>query len=598
LPLVADRLRGPRRYTAEEVALALARRGVILVIVLILLAVFASAAGMLMLALLSRPVPTVPASAALTFDIDAPFSEIEPSDVLSQFIRRPPTLRAIVDTLRRAKDDDRVKALVIRPKSAGPLWAQAQEVRAALEDFKSSGKPIVAYLESGGLGEYYLASAGTRIVLMPAGQLDLVGLAFYELFFRGALDKLGVVPNLLHIGEYKTAANTFTERGFTGAHREMTASLNKDWFDEVVRTVARARKMDEGAARQALSGGPYLAEQALKAGLVDELAYDDQVDDRDPVRGTQPLSTDQYRHAPARSAARPSGRIALLYAAGTIASGESEFDSPVGLVVGSETFIEWVRKVRIDPDIDAVVVRIDSPGGSAIASEVIWRELKLTREVKPLIVSMGDVAASGGYYIAAPAHAIVAQPGTLTGSIGVVAGKFVLQGAMEKLGIGTGSVTDGAAAEIYSPFKPFSADERARVEEQMQATYQLFLERVAEGRQQSSDKIDAVAQGRVWTGHQARQLGLVDELGGLETAIRLAKQRARLDASRPVDLTVYPPHRSFYEILSSQLGGGSTGAGAALLRRPDTRAVQAALSALELFRRGEPLAILPNVFVR
>ncbi|MEO7193034.1 MAG: signal peptide peptidase SppA [Vicinamibacterales bacterium] len=575
-----------------------ARRGVALVIFLILLAVMVSAAAMLVVALVATPSPTVPANASLTLKIEAPFSEIEPSDVLRQFLQRAPTLRSTIETIHRAKSDSRVKVLIIKTAVSGAMWAQLQEVHAALEDFKTSGKPLIAFLESGSSGEYYVASAATHVVMMPAGQLDVAGLASYELFFRGALDKIGVYPDLLHIGEYKTAANTFTEKGFTAAHREMTRALNRDWYDELVRSVARDRKITEDQARAALGGGPYLGDAAVKTGLVDELAYEDQLDDKAPIQGTQAIENEQYaRTAPPARLPQPGGRIALLYAVGTIASGKSSLDSPTGLVLGSQTFVEWVRKVRIDPSIRAVVVRVDSPGGSAIASEVIWRELMLTREVKPLVISMGDVAASGGYYIAAPADVIVAQPGTLTGSIGVVTGKFVVRGALDKLGVGTGSVGDGESAEIYSPFRPFTPAERSRVEEQMQATYELFLRRVAEGRHQTPEKIDAVGQGRVWTGHQARELGLVDELGGLEDALRIAQVRAKLDPAGAVDLVVYPAKRSFYDILSSQFGSQSSTGLTMLGRRSDMRAVQSALSLFQLFRRGEPLAILPNVFM-
>jgi protease-4 len=574
------------------------RRGVLLVLSLILLAVFVSIVGLLIVASLARPAVVVPASATLVLPVEAPWSEVEPSEVLQQFFDAPPSLRSTIDLIRRAKTDTRVKALVIKPAATAALWAQLQEVHAALVDFKSSGKPVIAFLEAGGTGDYYIATAASRIVLMPAGQLDLTGLASYELFFRGALDKIGVFPDLLHIGDYKSASNTFTERDFTPAHREMTESLNRDWYDELVRAVAAGRNVSEEAARGLIDGGPYLAEGALAAGLVDALAYDDQLDDNEPIQGTETITHDHYARA-AGPAPAGRGRIALLYAVGTIASGESSLDSPTGLVLGSQTFVEWVRKVRVDPSISAVVVRVDSPGGSAIASEVIWRELMLTRDVKPLIVSMGDVAASGGYYIAAPAHTIVAQPGTLTGSIGVVTGKFVMQGALDKLGVGTGTVSTGRLSEIYSPFRPFSTEEREKLSDHMRATYDLFVQRVADGREQPASRIDAVAQGRVWTGRQARELGLVDELGGLDDALRIAGQRARLDPQAGVQLVVYPPKRSLYEILSRQLGSSaSAGVLETVLGRPDMRAVQAAASVLPLFRRGEPLAILPNVFVR
>ncbi len=575
-----------------------ARRGVLLVLTLILLAVVVSAAAVLVLASLGGAPAPIPADATLYLKIEAPLGEVEPSDVLSQFLRRGPTLRETVDLIRKAKTDSRIKTLVVRPVSTSGLWAQVQEIRRAIEDFKTSKKPVTAYLESGGAGEYYLASAADRIVLMPAGQLDLVGLASYEIFFRGALDKMGIFPDLVHVGDYKTASNTFTEKGFTPAHKEMTQSLNRDWFDELVRTIASARKMTEPAVRAAIDQGPFLAEGAVRAGLVDALAYEDQLDDSPPIQGTRELDAERYRDAAAQgTSAGRRGRIALLYAVGVIASGESNFDSPASLVVGSETFNRWLRRVRIDPAIDAVVVRVDSPGGSAVASEVIWRELMLTRDVKPLVVSMGDVAASGGYYIAAPAHAIVAQPGTVTGSIGVVTGKFVVDGTLGKLGIGSAAVSDGRQAEIYSPFRPFSRDERAKVEEQLQSTYELFLDRVAKGRSQETRKVDGVAQGRVWTGRQARELGLVDELGGLTDAIRIAKERAKLDPQRDVDLVVYPPKRTILDILSNPLGSSAAQGVGVLFGRPEARLIDSAVSTLRRFRRGEPLAIMPNLLL-
>jgi protease IV len=349
----------------------------------------------------------------------------------------------------------------------------------------------------------------------------------------------------------------------------------------------------------AIDGGPYTAEGAKIAGLVDDLNYEDQVDDRAPIKGTRRVEGDAYTKVPLSSVGLAPGqqRIAVLYATGTIASGTSSFDSPTGSVLGSETFIQWIRKVRVDPQIRAIVVRIDSPGGSAIASEVIWRELMLTRGVKPVIVSMGNVAASGGYYIAVPGDVIVAEPGTITGSIGVVTGKFVIKGTLEKLGITEDAVSEGRFAQIESPFTPFSTGERLRIEEQLHATYELFLSRVAEGRKTTPEKIDAVGQGRVWTGRQALQLKLVDELGGLDAAIQIAKQRAKLDPSKEVQLVVYPPKRSVYEILSNPFGATTeTALGLSLFGRPEARIVGAITTTLRLFRRGEPLMILPNVF--
>jgi protease-4 len=284
---------------------------------------------------------------------------------------------------------------------------------------------------------------------------------------------------------------------------------------------------------------------------------------------------------------------------GIISSGESSYDSPQGEVVGSDTIVRYLRKARADDSIKAIVLRIDSPGGSALASDVIWREVQLTRGAKPVIASMSDVAASGGYYIAMPAHRIVAEPATLTGSIGVVMVKFVIDGTLKKLGMNMEGVSQGRYANLYSPIRPFSAEERGRVLEHMQATYDTFVEKAAAGRNTTPEKIDAVAQGRVWTGQQAKGLGLVDELGGLAHAITVAKQEAKIPTGSEVELVVYPPKKSLYEALADPFGAvDRTSAVAALLGLTDRRALQAITAPIRLFRRGEPLAIMPNVFVR
>ncbi|HUL72979.1 MAG TPA: signal peptide peptidase SppA [Vicinamibacterales bacterium] len=577
--------------------MASSRRGVLIIILVLVLVVCVSAVSLFLLTVTAGAPPTVPSEAALYLKLNGPWDEVARMDLFSQLGEPSPTLRELIASIRRAKRDARVKTLVITPSVEGALWAQIQELRAAIDDFRSAGKPVVAYLEAGGPQEYYLASAANKIILMPAGAIDLSGLATYELFFRGALDKIGVYPDLLHIGDYKTASNTFTEKGFTTAHKEMSKSLNSDWFGQLVTGIAEGRKRPEAEVRKLIDSGPYLAEEAKNAGLVDVLGYEDQIDKAPPVQGTTKMDGDAYERATNFGGAFASNRIALLYAVGTIASGKSSFDSPGATVLGSDTFDQWVRKVRVDPSVRAIVVRIDSPGGSAIASDAIWRELMLARDVKPVIVSMGDVAASGGYYMAVPAHVIVAEPGTITGSIGVVTGKFVVKDTLEKLGIGVDSVSDGRLAEINSPFKPFSKDERARIESQLQSTYELFLSRVAEGRHLTTAKVDTMAQGRVWTGHQAKDLGLVDELGGLDTALQIAKQRAKIDPKSEVELVVYPAKRSLFEVLSNPLGRNADSGLSVLARPRDARIVDAALAMLRLFRRGEPLTLMPNVFV-
>ena len=577
------------------------RRGVVLVIVLILAAVAISATGLVLMALMVGRGPQVAGNSTLVLEISGDLHEIEPAGVFDQFFEPPPTVRSVTESLRKARVDRRVSSVVIRPTGTAALWGKVQEIRDAIVEFKQSDKPIIAYLEFGNDQAYYLASACDKVFLLPSASLDLTGIASYELFLRGTLDKIGAYPDALHIGDYKTASNTFTEKTFTPEHREMAESLNTDLYEQLIRGLADGRQKPEAEVRQLIDHGPYLPEDAVRVGLVDDLAYEDEIDDKVALgRGQlRALRQSDYRRiSPASLGLGTGERIAVIYAVGIISSGESRNDS-AGQTVGSDTLVGYLRKARADNSIRAIVLRVDSPGGSAIASDVIWREVMLTRDTKPVIASMSDVAASGGYYIAMPAHAIVAQPSTLTGSIGVVMIKYVLDGTLDKLGVNIESVSQGRYAQMYSPVRPFSPEERARVEQLMQATYDTFVEKAAAGRNTTPERIDAVGQGRVWTGRQAKQLGLVDELGGLDRALALAKQRANIPQDEEVELVVFPPKRSIYEVIADPFGP-SDGASAlgALLGVREARVVNTLTAPLRVFRRGEPLAIMPNVFVR
>jgi protease-4 len=578
------------------------RRGVWIVLVLIVAAIAISAAGLVFMAVLVGRPAQIASDSTLVLKIGGDLQEMEPGGVIGQFFEAPPTVRSVVEALRKAKVDRRIASVIVRPTSAAALWGKVQEIRDAITDFRRSGKPIIGYLEYGGEQEFYLASACDKVFLMPSATLDLTGMASYELFLRGTLDKIGAYPDTLHIGDYKTASNTFTEHTFTPAHREMAASLNTDLYEQLIRGLADSRHKSEKAIRDLVDHGPFLPEDAVRAGLVDDVAYEDELDDKVKLSKGRVnfLHDTDYRHVTPLSLGLSRGpRIAIIYAAGVIASGESSYDSPSGGVVGSDTMAEYLRKARADGSIKAIVLRIDSPGGSAIASDVIWREVMLTRDVKPVIASMSDVAASGGYYIAMPAHAIVAEPATLTGSIGVVMLKFVIDGTLKKIGVNMEGVTSGRYADLYSPVRAFSPEERAKVQEQMQATYDTFVEKAAAGRNTTPERIDAVAQGRVWTGKQAKQIGLVDELGGLDRALALAKQRAKLSPDADVELVVYPGRKSIYEIVRNPFGSSERVAAlGAVLGLRDQRALQTLTAPLRLFRRGEPLAIMPNVFIR
>ena len=575
------------------------RRGVWLVVALVFVAVMVSAAGLIVTALVvGGGGPTVSNNSVLLMRVSGDLQEIEPGGVIGQLLEPPPTVRSVTEALRKAKVDDRVTGVIIRPSGTAALWAKVQEVRDAIIDFRSSGKPVIAYLEQGSEQEFYLASACDKVFLMPTATLDLTGIATYELFLRGTLDKIGAYPDALHVGDYKTASNIYTERTYTPSHREMAESLNRDLYEQLVQGLAEGRHKSEEEIRALIDHGPFLPEDAVRAGLIDDVAYEDELDDKVELASGTPrwLENSQYRHVAASSLGLNRGpRIGVIYAVGMISTGESSDD--MTQVLGSDTIVEALRKARADRSIRAIVLRIDSPGGSAIASDVIWREVLLTRDVKPVIASMSDVAASGGYYIAMPAHQIVAEPATLTGSIGVVMVKFVIDGTLDKLGVNIEGVSDGRFAEMYSPVRAFTPEERAKVEQQMQATYEAFVEKAAAGRQTTPERIDAVAQGRVWTGKQAKELGLVDELGGLQRAIALAKSRAEIDEDTEVELVIYPQRKSIYELMQAPFGAES-GAVRALLGLQDARTIERLTAPLRVFRRGEPLTIMPNVFVR
>ncbi len=588
----------------------MARRGFAVVFTLLGVAVVVSLAGFIVLYFLVGREPSVPGHAVLVLRVGGDLQEVVAPDVVG-YLRgsRQPTVRSIVEDLRKAKVDTRIHAVLLEPTGFdSPYWGKVQEVRDAVLDFRKSGKPVYAYLEYGADREYYLATAADKIFMPPSSSLDLIGVATYELFLRGTLDKIGAVPDLHRIGDYKTAVNTLTQKGYTPAHKEMDESLNRDLYGQLVRGIADRRGKDEADIRHAVDNGPFLPEEALRAGLIDDVLYEDQVNEKlGSANRDRQISGDDYARVSLSSFGLNRGpRIAVIYASGTINGGKSGYDPLNGGVVGSETLIDYIRQARRDKSIRAIVLRIDSPGGSASASDAIWRELTIARNERadrPLIASMSDLAASGGYYIAMPAHVIVAQPSTLTGSIGIFGGKVVTGGVYEKLGAHIESTSIGRHAEINSPVRPYNAEELKKLQDQLQAFYDQFVEKAAESRHTQPEKIDAVAQGRVWTGMQAREIGLVDELGGLDRAVAVAKQRANIAADSEVELVVYPPRKSFYELVADQLSGSGEQTAvsawmAANLTPAEVEAVRALRSPVAMFRRGEPLALMPFTFLR
>jgi protease IV len=587
----------------------MARRGIAVLFTFLGVAVFLSISGFTLLYLIFGREPPVSTNSTLVLKVGGELNEVAPNDVVSYLRRvKAPTVRSVVDNLRKAKVDSRVRAAILKPTGfQSPFWGKVQEIRDAVIDFRKSGKPIYAYLEYGGDREYYLATAADKVFLMPSSPLDLTGVATYELFLRGTLDKIGAYPDLHHVGQYKTAVNTFTEKGYTPAHKEMDEALTRDLYDQLVRGIADGRKKNEAEMRTILDNGPFLPEDALHAGLIDDVAYEDQVDEklRAGERRSQ-IDSDDYARISTSSVGLDRGpRIAVIHVAGAITGGKSGFDPLNGAAAGSDTLVEYIRRARRDSTVRAIVLRIDSPGGSATASDAIWRELMIARQERadrPLIASMSDLAASGGYYVAMPAQVIVAQPSTLTGSIGIFGGKVVTGGVYEKLGARIESTSMGRHAELNSPARPYNPGELKKLQEQLQSFYDQFVEKVADARHSTPEKIDAIAQGRVWTGRQAKQNGLVDQLGGLDQAIAVAKQRAKIPAESGVEIVVYPPRKSFYEILTDEFSGSSESQMAAFvaanLSNTELQVVRTIHGPFGWFRRGEALALMPFSYLR
>jgi protease IV len=496
----------------------------------------------------------IPPHSVLTLRIEDDVPEEVPREALAQILQgTPTTVTDIVEGLERARTDSRIDGLEVRVGESSMNFAKMQEVREEIRQFNQSGKFSIAYLELATDGPYYVASACRTVMQLPRSMLYLRGMMASTTFYRGALDKLGIYPDLYHIGDYKNATNVFTDKAFTPAHREATQALLADWYGEFLRGIAESRSMKPSQVADVIQKGPFSSEEALAAGLVDRLGYGDEAGEwvRQRNQGSdQRLSLQEYLH---RTDRKGGSTLAVIYATGLIVPGRSRED-----VMGSDTIAEELRRARQDDDVKAVILRVDSGGGSASASEIIRREVEVTRRRKPVVVSMSDVAASGGYWIAVSANRIVAQPGTITGSIGVLTGKFNLSGLYAKLGLSKDYVRTTENATLDYPFENFTPEQRGTIVRLIQETYRTFIQGVAEGRRMPVETVNKIGQGRIWTGERALQLGLVDSLGGLDTAIAAAKELARIPTSEQVSLLRLPAPRSLLDNLLDLLSGEDT----------------------------------------
>ncbi len=557
--------------------------------------------------------PSIKDNSVLVLKVSGSLPDYVAEDPMNRFFGRDErSLTSLLSQLRKAKADKRIKGVLLELDLTSVGWGKAEEIRDAIKDFRASGKPAYAYMEYGANKEYYIAAACDRIYVAPIGDLMIVGLAADVMSLGGSLEKLGIKMDFYKIGKYKTAPEQYTEKKMSEANREVINALLDDFYGRFVSTIAQARNKSVEDVRALIDAAPLGASEAKAAGLIDDAKYRDEVEaelkgrlgykDEDKLRK---VSESDYRQVKPESAGLGEGgeRIAIIYASGPIMSGASSEGGAFGgdSTVGSDTVAKALMDARDDKSIKAIVLRVDSPGGTSYASDIIWHAVESAKKKKPVVASMGDVAASGGYYVSMTANKIVAEPSTITGSIGVFAGKPVLKGFYDWIGVNNEYVTRGKNAAMYRETEAFTDEERKKFESMLNSFYwDDFLPKVAAGRGRDRDYVHSVAQGRVWTGTQALERGLIDEFGGLDRAVEIAKGLANIPADKNVRRVVFPTPRTFFEKF---LGGG--GDAEAIVRADEQRAAlirtlpedaQRSLRYLSLFervRRGETMAMLP-----
>ncbi len=473
-------------------------------------------------------------------------------------------LRDYLETLQAAGDDPNVQGLIITLGNAPVAIATMQDLREAIAKFRAKKKFVYGFSESfGGLGNYYLATSFDRIFLLPSGEVAITGIFADQQFIRGTLDKLGVQPHFEGRYEYKNARDYYMEKKFTPAHREATDKLVGSIYHQLVKGIAESRGLTAERLQELIDHAPHFAPESVSNHLVDELGYRDQAYDAAKKKagaGAKLLYLSKY-HASAKKVNDSGPGVALIYGEGAIVPGRSSTDPLMGdTTMGSDTVSAAFRQAVADKSVKAILFRVNSPGGSAIASDVIGREVQRAKQAgKPVIVSMGGVAGSGGYWVSMDADRIVAQPATITGSIGVVSGKFIMAGLFDKLGLSFDAVKYGQNSSIYDSGQDFSPTELERFRASLDRIYETFTSRVAAGRKLPKERVLQVAKGRVWSGEDALPLGLVDELGGFNTALRAVKKAIKLKESDSVELKQFPKRKSALEALAARLSGGEHG---------------------------------------
>lgn len=554
--------------------------------------------------------PSVPENSVLTLSISGDLPDYSPEEPLAKAfgISQPQSFTGLLTQLRKAKVDSRVRAVMLDINFPGIGWGKADELRDAITDFRASGKPVYAYMEIGTNKEYYIATAAEKVFLPPPGDLYINGFAAEAMFYKGSLDKLGVEMDVIQIGpKYKNAPDQYTKTEMGEGQQEVVNAILDEYYGRFTTGIAEARKKSVEDVKAMIDTAPFTAIQAKEQGLIDGALYREQVEEELKTRlgyktedKLRTIRASEYREIPSDSLGLNNGeRIAVIYASGAIYPGSSNDGTFGGQTVGSDTIVKAVNDAANDSSIKAIVLRVDSPGGSALASDIMWFALENAKAKKPVVVSMGDVAASGGYYIACNATKIVAQPSSITGSIGMFMGKPVVKGLYDWLGITNQYTMRGKNSGIFRETEKWTPEERAKMEQQANNVYyNNFIPKVAKGRGKTNEEADALGQGRVWTGTQAKANGLIDEFGGLEKAIEIAKREANLPADKDVRRIIFPEPKPFFETLLGNDASAQTKEQQAQKAFADALPsdVRKALRFAEIFdrmKRGDAMMMLP-----
>jgi len=530
--------------------------------------------------------PYIPKNSMLLIDMSGAIVDVD-QGVLSTSL----SVKDLWYHIKRAKKDPRIKGMVLKIDYMKTGLAKIEDIGRLIKDFGKSGKKVIAYIESGGIKEYYLATFADKIYLFKGGYLFLKGLAAEALFIKNTLDKLGIQAQLFHIGEYKTAVNMFTQEQMTPPHKESLERLLADIYASTLAGIAKNRHLDIEAVKRIVEESPISNQAYLEAKLIDDILYEDEILG-DAKEDDITVSFDIYKETTSPRPYEGIKKIAVIFASGEIHQGKSGSKSLFGdEVMGSDTVVEYLKSARRNRFVKAVVLRVDSPGGSALASDAIRRGAEQVAEVKPLVISMADLAASGGYWLSMSTPHVMALPQTITGSIGVITGKFILKNLYDKIGVKKEIVKTSKYADMFWDYREFNQDEQDKMMTMIEQLYRLFLEVVSKSRHMTTEEVDKIARGRVWAGTSAFNLKLVDKLGGLDEAINEAKKLANIPHEEEIGVQIYPRKRTFLDVVFELMGTKAKTQGPAI--DVDVDPVHQLETKLNMYKKFFPAYLMP-----